>query len=239
MTIKNTIDSYRKRRNLPKPLFLGIGAVLLVVIGIIIVVVATSGGGGFTLFASKTPSPTITNTPTNTPLPTETPTITPTPTATATITPSEPYDYVIQEGDYLSTIVTDRQLGDFGLVLIYLLNPYDPTNTERPGINPLTELIFVGQTIRLPNPGMAFPTPTPLPTGIAPGYRASYFVLPGDSLGSIAAKLNSTVDAIVNANKTLLVDGEDTPIYPGWTLIVPANLVTPVPTKSPTLTPTP
>jgi LysM repeat protein len=63
--------------------------------------------------------------------------------------------------------------------------------------------------------------------------------MPGDSLGAIAAKFNSTVAAIIQANPTLLKDGEASIIYPGWTLLVPINIATPVPTAAPTLTPTP
>jgi LysM repeat protein len=62
--------------------------------------------------------------------------------------------------------------------------------------------------------------------------------MPGDSLGAIANKFNSTVEAIVAANKTLLTDGATSVIYPGEQLLIPINLVTPVPTKSPTPTPT-
>jgi hypothetical protein len=90
---------------------------------------------------------------------------------------------------------------------------------------------------------MSFPTSTPWPTGIAPGTKIVYFVLPGDSLGSIARKCNSTIAAIVAANKDVLTDGETTVISPGWLLLVPINLVTPVPTAistaTPSLTPTP
>ncbi len=242
MTIKNTIDSYRKRRKQLTPVILGAGAVLLVVVGIIVIVVASSnGGGGLKLFATKTPTPTITNTPTNTFTPTETPTVTNTPSITPTATQSGPYDYTVKEGDTLTSIIEAQGLADTpnALVLIYILNPYNPDNVERPGIDPITANISVGQVITLPNPGMPFPTATPLPTGIAPGYRISYFVLPGDSLGSIANKMNSTIDAIVNANKTLLTDGADSVIYPGWTLVVPVDLVTPVPTSTPTATATP
>ena len=239
MTIKNTIDSYRKRRNQLTPIIVGGLAVILVVAGIIFLIVSLSGGDGIKLFSTKTPTPTITYTPTNTFTPTETATITPTPTITPTITPGKPYEYIIQEGDSLYQIAADRDLGDYGIVLIYLLNPYDPNNAARPGIDPNTGNIIVGQTIILPPPGMEFPTPTPLPTGIAPGFKIVYFVLPGDSLGGIANKFNTTVTDIVNANKTLLTDGETSLLYPGWTLLVPINLVTPVPTTAPTATATP
>lgn len=238
MTISDTIESYRRRRKQMLPVIIGAIAVLLVVVGIIIVVVSLSGGGGVSLFATKTPTPTITPSPTITPLPTATQTITPTETITLTATASAPYDYVVQEGDSLYQIVQDRQLGDNGIVLILLLNPYNPTNTARPGIDPQTGIIFVGQVITLPPPNFPFPTVTPLPTGLAPGARISYFVMPGDSLGAIAAKFNSTVDAIVQANKALLPDGASSVIYPGWTLLVPIEIVTPVPTATPTATPT-
>ena len=49
-------------------------------------------------------------------------------------------------------------------------------------------------------------------------------------LGGIANKFNSTVDAIVLANKTVLKDGVSSILYPGELLIVPIDLVTPVPT---------
>jgi LysM repeat protein len=231
MSIKNTIDSYRRRSQM-LPILLGGGAVLLVIVGLIIVIASTSGGGGFTLFATKTFTPTITPTPTNTFTPTETPTITLTPTETPTATPSGPYPYVVQEGDSLYQIVIDKNLGDFGLVLIYLLNPTIDSNTGN---------IIPGQTIILPPPNYPLPSPTPLPTGLPRGSRITHFVLPGESLGSIAAQHNSTIEAIINANRTLLTEGEASLIYPGWLLVVPIELVTPVPTvtSTGTITPTP
>jgi len=241
MTIKNTIESYRNRRNKLMPLILGGAAILLVVAGVVIVVTSMKGGGIAKLFATKTPTPTITFTPTNTFLPTETPTITFTPTISSTGTPSGPYSYTIQEGDTLTDIIKAQGLGDSpnAILLIYILNPYNPTNAQTPGIDPNTGTIFVGQKITLPNAGMELPTSTPIPTGLAPGSRISYFVLSGDSLGAIAIKFNSTVDAIVAANKALFPDVKKLDIFPGWTLLVPINLVTPVPTKAATATPTP
>jgi len=64
--------------------------------------------------------------------------------------------------------------------------------------------------------------------------------LPGDSLGAIALKLNSTVAAIVAANQaTMKTNGANTVIYVGEVIVVPINLVTPVPTKAVTAAPTP
>lgn len=229
MTINNTIESYRKRRKQYLPMILGGVVVLLVLVGIILLVVSLSGGG-FTLFATKTPTPTLTFTPTNTKPPTETPTITMTPTATATGTPSGPYGYVVQEGDTLYSLVQSKNLGDNGLILIYILNPT---------IDPLTGFIKVGETVILPPPDYPLPSPTPLPTGLVPGSRITYRVMPGESLGLIANKLNTTIAAIVNANKDVLTEGESSMIYPGQLLIVPINLVTPVPSRTPTPTSTP
>ena len=230
MTVNNTIESYRKRRNQIMPLILGGVAILLVIIGVIIVITSLNGGGLAKMLATQTPTPTVTPTQTNTSTPTETSTATATPTVTSTPTPSGPQNYVVQEGDTLSSIVTAKNLGPNGLNLIYILNPT---------ISPLTGAISVGQTIILPNPGMELPTSTPLPTGLAPGTRITYRVMPGDSLGIIASKFNSTQDAIAAANKTLLPKGISTVLQPGWDLIVPINLVTPLPTKAPTITPTP
>ncbi len=240
MTIKDTIDTYRKRRNQLTPLLIGIIALLLVVIGILIVVLSTGSGKGlsFNLFASRTPTPTITFTSTITPLPTNSPTITLTPSATPTETPSGPYDYTIKQGDTLTSIVKDHTLGVNGIPLILMLNPYNPTDTTRPGIDPVTQIIYPGQKIALPNPDMEFPSPTPWPSDAPSGTRISYFVLPGDSLGSIAAKMRSTVDQIVALNKTLLANGVNTILYPGWVLIVPVNLVTVTPEPSHTSTAT-
>jgi LysM repeat protein len=232
MTIKDTIESYRKRRNQPMPLILGGVAILLVVVGVIIVVTSLNGGGVAKLFATKTPTPTITPTPTNTLLPTDTPTSTLTPTITPTATPSDVWTYTVQEGDNLTTIIKNNNLGDNALINIIILNS-TPGNLFNP------DSIQIGQKITLPPPNWPLITPTPLPTGLGPGSRIDYLVLPGESLGSIANKFNSTVDAIVLANQAALQDGAKSLIYPGQLLIVPINLVTPVPTKPATATPTP
>ena len=242
MTVNDTIESYRKRRNQLTPLILGSVALLLVIVGVIIVVTSLHGGGLAKLLATKTPTPTITPTQTNTPLPTDTVTITPSPTVTATGTPSAPQNYTVQEGDNLTLIVKNHNLGSNGLILIYMLNPLskDPVTGATTGIDPATGFITVGQTIIIPNPGMQLPTPTPIPTGLFPGSRITYQVLPGDSLAAIANKLNSTVAAIVLANQaTMKTNGANTVIYQGELIVVPINLVTPLPTKTVTATPSP
>jgi hypothetical protein len=231
MTITNTIASYRKRRKQLLPFVLGGAAILLVVVGIIIVVMSL-GKGGFALFATSTPTPTITSSPTSTVTPTETPTITPTPTITTTPPATAIYSYVVKEGEYLGTIITNQGLADTpnALIIIFMLNP---------SIDPVKGNIYVGQTILLPPPNYPMPTATPIPTGQVRGYKITYRILPGDSLGSIADQFNSTKQGIMDLNKAMFTNGEGSLIYPGQLLIVPINLVTPVPTKLPTATVTP
>jgi len=224
MTINNTIGSYRKRRNQRLPLILGGIVVLLVVVGIIFLVVSLTGGG-LTLFATKTPTPTNTFTPTKTLVPTQTSTITDTPTITSTPTASAPFNYTVKEGDTLTSIIQAQGLGDNAIINIQALNP---------SLN--LDLIKPGDVIILPAPNSPLLTPTAVPTGLSPGTRISYLVMPGDNLGLIANKFNSTVAAIVAANKTLL--GTSTVIHPGWTLLVPVNIATPVPTQKASMTPT-
>ena len=228
MTVTNTIESYRKRRKQPLPFILGGAAVLLVIAGIIIVVLSL-GKGGFTLFTTKTPTPTITPNPTNTATPSETPTITLTPTITTTPPETSIYPYVVKEGEYLGTIIEAQGLADTpnALIIIFMLNP---------NIDPATGFITVGQTILLPPPNYPLPTATPIPTGLARGSRITYRILAGDSLGSIANQFNSTTADIILLNKSTFTNGEATLIYPGQLLIVPINLV---PTVTPSATPTP
>lgn len=240
--IAATIEAYRKRRQKRTPVIIGVIAILLVVVGVIILVISFSNGGGFHLFSTETPTPTITPSPTSTSTPTETPTVTSTPTETPTPTPAAPYSYVVQEGDYLVKIIQDHGLGENDLLLILILNPYRdpyPGAALENSIDPILQIVYVGQKITLPPPGMLLPTATSVPANAT---KITYFVLPGDSLGGIANKWNSTVDEIIKANKDLLAeDGAATIIYPGWTLVVPINIVTPQPTSTtaPTATNTP
>ena len=86
------------------------------------------------------------------------------------------------------------------------------------------------------------PTLTPWPADALPGTKIEYLVLAGDSLGSIADKFLSTIEEIIKANPDDLED-ETSLIYPGQILLIPVNMVTPVPTSvttaTATITPTP
>jgi len=229
---RSVIENYRKRRKQNQAFIIWGGAVLLILIGIILLVVWLTGPSKplSALFATETPTPTLTFTPTTTSIPTETPTITPTFTETPTPTRSAPYTYTVQEGDFLATIVENQNLGDDGVALILLLNPYnEETGT---GINPTTQIIYPGQEILLPYPGMPLPTATPIPADLQRGTKLTYTIQAGDTLAGIASLFNSTVDEIIAEN-----DLEDpNAIFIGQQLIIPANLVTATATFPPTST---
>jgi LysM repeat protein len=228
------ISSYQKRQKMG-PLMIGALAILLVAIALVLLVIWLTGPGGpkmeFTLFATETPTATLTFTPTSTNTPTNTPTETPTPTVTFTPTPSAPFEYTVQEGEFLFTIIEKFGLGNDGLQLILLLNPYNQATGQ--GIDPQTLAIFVGQKILIPNPGMELPTATPVPLEtLRRGTKVNYTVQQGDTLAAIAAKFNSTPEEILKENK---LDNANL-IFVGQILVIPVNLVTPVNTLAPTVT---
>jgi len=221
----SVISSYRKRRMQRGPI-LFYGAVGLVVIGIILLVVwlIQPNQPLGAMFATDTPTATSTLTPTNTATPSQTATITLTPTITLTATPSEPFDYVIQEGDTLPALAERFNLGDDGVLLLL---DYNPDIVNNNGV------YFVGQTIKIPPPGTQRATATPIPANVARGTKIEYKVLPGDTLAGIAAKFNSRTEDIITVNKI-----EDAnALNVGDILQVPVNLVTPTATLPPTSTP--
>jgi len=229
----SVINAYRKRRQRRNPNIIYIIAGVLVLIGLILLIVWLSGPDKpiGALLATETPTPTVTFTPTNTNTPTETSTITPTATITITPTFSVPFNYTVQQGDYLALIVEKFGLGDDGISLILLLNPYNADAGT--GIDPATGILSPGQVILLPNPGMELPTPTPVPPDLPRGTLVDYIVQSGDTLAVIAAIFNTTEEAIIAEN-----DLEDAnTLFVGQLLVIPVNLVTPTATRPPTSTP--
>jgi LysM repeat protein len=230
---RSVIENYRKRRQKNQAFIFWGGAFLLILIGIILLVLWITGPSKplNSFFATETPTPTLTFTPTATTIPTETPTITPTFTVTPTATRSAPYTYIVQEGEFLATIVEKENLGEDGVALILLLNPYDPVNFT--GIDPATQIVYPGQEILLPYPGMPLPTATPIPVDLATGTEVTYTIQAGDTLAGIASLFNSTVDEIIEANNI----EDPNAIFVGQQLVIPANLVTATATFPPTSTP--
>ncbi|HTP01741.1 MAG TPA: LysM peptidoglycan-binding domain-containing protein [Anaerolineales bacterium] len=228
----NVISSYRKKRQQSTIMFVYGAAGLLVLAGIALLVIWLMGPSKplNAIFATDTPTPTLTFTPTKTPVATDTPTITATASLTPTGTPGSPFLYTVQQGDSLQAISDTHNLGAEGIPLILMLNPPRPDGT---GIDPATQIIYPGEQIYLPNPDLRLPTATPIPANLPKGTKINYIVASGDSLAAIAAKFNSTVEDIVKENK--LTDANS--IFVGQTLVIPANLVTPTATRPPTSTP--
>ena len=230
---RTVISSYRRRRQQNQAFIIWGGASLLVLIGIILLVIWLTGPDKplNSLFATETPTPTLTFTATITFTPTETPTITETPTETPTATAASPFTYIVQEGESLATISENFNLGEDGITLILLLNPYDEDTGI--GIDPATTIVYPSQEIIIPNPGMELPTATPIPPDLPRGTLVTYTIQPGDTLAGIASLFNSTVEEIIDENEL----DDPNAIFVGQQLTIPANLVTPTATRPPTSTP--
>jgi uncharacterized protein YkwD len=223
----DAISSFRKRRQ-QRGAFLVYGAIGLVVLGVIVLIVWLTGGSNAPLaglFATDTPTLTLTFTPTNTSTPSLTPTITETPTITPTDTPSGPFPYTVLEGDTLDGIAQKFNLGEEGILLILDQNPSI--------IDEFNGVIFVGQTLLIPPPGTTRPTATPIPPNLARGTLIEYRVLPGDTLAGIAARFNSLEANIISENDIENANA----LQVGQVLQIPVNLVTPTATLPPTSTP--
>jgi len=229
----NALNSFRKRRQTQGAL-LRYGAIGLVLLGLIVLIVWLTSGSDAPLasmFATDTPTATITFTPTSSRTPTATSTITETPTVTFTPTPSEPFPYTVVEGDSLAVIVDKYSLGNDGIKLILALNPFNAETGG--GIDPTTQIVYPGLVIQLPYPGMPLPTSTPIPADLKPGTKINYVVELGDTLAGIAAKFNSKEEEIIKENNIENANA----LFAGQLLVVPINLVTATPTLPPTSTP--
>ncbi|KAH6722921.1 hypothetical protein BKA61DRAFT_648166 [Leptodontidium sp. MPI-SDFR-AT-0119] len=94
--------------------------------------------------------------------------------------------YTIQSGDTFTTIAA--KLGTSVTAL----------QAANPGINP--NALQIGVQISVPTASTPAPTPTPVPTQPSPAPGGKYTIQSGDTYGSIAAKLGTTVAAIQAAN---------------------------------------
>jgi len=135
---------------------------------------------------NPTPTPTVTPTPTPTRTPTPTPTRTPTPapTRTPTATPQAPSTattYTVKSGDTLSGIAAR-----FGTTATRLRNLNDLSS----------DLIRIGQVLKLPGAGTETAAPAPAPS-TAP---RTYTIKSGDSLSGIAARFGTTTRKLMNLN---------------------------------------
>ena len=219
---KDVLNPYQRRQRF-FPIFIAILAVLLVIIGIVIIVLWITGGGfSFNLF-SREPTPTMTLPPTPilSPTPSLIPTETPTPTLTVSPTPSGPFEYTVLEFDSCWGIAEKFEVD---LQTLLALNNFEDGNCP----------ISPDQKIKVPAPGQTLPTATPVPSDLASGTRIDYTVVTGDSIGSIAAQFNSTVEDILAINEEKIDDENNIPV--GVVLVIRVNLVTPTPTFAPTST---
>ncbi len=225
---KEIIDSYRKRQSKPwHNIALFVGTALLIILGAAFLIIWMTGAnldmGG--LFASKTPIPTITFTPSPIP-PTSTVTLTPTisvptdtPEPSPTATRSGAVIYIAEENDTFSSIA---ERFDFNIFTLLVYN----AGEDRLNLDLSNPILYVGDEVLVPAPGATVPTPTAIPYDVLPGFRVEHMVRPGESVGSIAYLLRSTVDDILEYNEL----EDPNAIYPGQILLVRVNLVTPVPT---------
>jgi LysM repeat protein len=184
-----------RKRQQSRPFWVGALAILLVGGGLIALLVWVFSGDrpalSLSLFATKTPTATLTLAPTLTLQPSATPTITSTPSETPTATASAPFTYRVQEGDSLSAIAEKLGLGGDGAALILILNP---------ALDQCNPIILVGQELLIPNPGMQLPTPTVVSPEISAATETTYIIQPGDTIARIAGLFNSTVEDVMKQN---------------------------------------
>lgn len=229
---QNVIESYRKRQQTARraPLIILIAALLLIAgIALVIFWLSSSGGLALPFLATDTPTPTITSTATatatQTATATSTPTETVTPTVTVTPTSAGPFVYTVVEGDTYFDIAARFNVD---LATLLAINNIDPTNPQ----------LNIGSQLTIPGPDTEpVPTATSYPLSVRSGTLIDYVVEVGDTLAIIAQKFNTTIDAILEENEIENINL----ISVGDTLVIPVNLVTPIPTATQgtvTVTPT-
>jgi LysM repeat protein len=230
---QNVIQSYRRRQQMG-PFIIGGLAIFLVIVGILVLVIWLTGpnrpgivAAAMTATPTETLVPTATTTNSPTPLPptatrTNTATVTTTSTVTITSTPNGPFEYEVKEGD---TCYTIAQTYKANIDVLVALNPQYGPNC----------IISPGDKLLIPTPNQQMPTETLLPSNMPPGTTIQYTVKSGDTVRGLAIRFHSTEAAIVAANKL----ANSNAIQVGQVLIIPVNIVTPIPTATNTRTPGP
>ncbi|HVO44246.1 MAG TPA: LysM peptidoglycan-binding domain-containing protein [Aggregatilineales bacterium] len=130
--------------------------------------------------------------------------------APVTLTHAQGTTYVVQPGDNLFRISLR-----FGTTVSALAQANNISNPS---------LIFVGQTLIIPNAAGGTPVPTNIPgTTPTPGTNpgATYTVQSGDTLSRVAVRFGTTVAAIAQANNIVNVNL----IFVGQVLVIPGGTV--------------
>lgn len=213
----------RRRAKMVPYIFLSLVSVICLAIVWLALSYFTTGAGR-EILRTSTPTPTITFTPAP-PTATVRASATPenSPTASATFGPSPTptaITYTVNAGDTL-----------FGIWGLYAEQGVDLC--ELMALNGITDPAFLGEGVTLIIPSVAnlAPTATPVPleaTGIL-----QYFVCPGDTLDTIAAKFNSLGTDIAKRNDIT----DPTTLQVGQILDVRVNLATATPTATHTSLP--
>ncbi len=194
-------------------------------IGLIVLVLGLGAALIFVILQStgRVTTPTVTPTLTTTPTLTLTPTATLEPTIGPTETPLPPREYVVKDGDLCSSIALS-----FGVSIQSI--------ADLNGLPPDCGVLYPNTTLKIPYPT---PTPTALPTSTLSAAEATqvscgtvqYQVTENDTLSSISANYNISVESIKNFNG-LTSDS----VYLGMYLNLP--LCERMPTQGPTPTAT-
>ena len=168
-------------------------------------------------------------------LPTATPTVTATPTRLPTATPAPSSTVTPSPAASATPIVHVVKSGE---TIIYIASYYGTSPASIMEANDLDEssarLLHVGQELLIPSTG---PVGGPAPDSTQQPPQVIHEVASGETLSSIADEYDTSVEAILAANRLSSPDL----IYKGQELVVPLMppTATPIPTPTPTLTPTP
>jgi LysM repeat protein len=198
---------------------------LPIALGLMTIFLAIGAGVVFAILngTGRVVEPTTTATITITPTITLTPTPSPTSSPLPSFTPLPPIEYSVKENEYCSTIAA---IFNVSIQSIVLLNNF-PADCG---------ILYIGQVVLVPQPT---PTASPQPSSTLSEIEAtddacekfSYSVTENDTLSSISANYNISIEAIKDYNG-LTSDI----VYQGTSLIIPLCKRNPTPGPTPTAT---